>query len=70
MIRLSLLQLSMQYCRTFIIIWLLATVLLGHSAEVTAASVEVWYGPEDRPLEHLVRMYDRAGRYIFVAVTA
>jgi phosphatidylserine/phosphatidylglycerophosphate/cardiolipin synthase-like enzyme len=68
MIRLSPFQLFMQCCRTFIIIRLLAAVLLGHSAEVTATSVEVWYGPEDRPLEHLVRMYDRAGRYIFVAV--
>jgi hypothetical protein len=60
MIRLSPFQLFMQCCRTFIIIRLLAAVLLGHSAEVTATSVEVWYGPEDRPLEHLVRMYDRA----------
>lgn len=49
-------------------IWLLAVVLVWSSWEVSAASVEVWYGPEDRPLEHLVRTYDRAKRYIFVAV--
>ena len=67
MIRLSPFQSFMQCCRAFII-WLLAAVLLVQSVEVSAASVEVWYGPEDRPLEHLVRMYDRAGRYIFVAV--
>lgn len=48
--------------------WLLVAVLLGPSWAVSAASVEVWYGPEDRPLEHLVQMYDRATRYIFVAV--
>ncbi len=60
-------QLSTQ-CRRGFLVWLLAAVLLGPSVEVSAASVEVWYGPEDRPLEHLVRMYDRAQRYIFVAV--
>ncbi|MBH0203117.1 MAG: phospholipase D family protein [Nitrospira sp.] len=49
-------------------IWLLAAGLLGPNWEVSATSVEVWYGPEDRPLEQLVRMYDRAKRYIFVAV--
>src|SRR5689334_8869985 len=67
MIRPSPFRLSMQRCRGFII-WLLAASLLGPSWEVSAASVEVWYGPEDRPLEHLVRIYDRATRYIFVAV--
>ena len=66
MTRPSLFQLSM-LCRRGPIIWLLAAVLLGPSLEVSATSVEVWYGPEDRPLEHLVRMYDRAKRYIFVA---
>jgi phosphatidylserine/phosphatidylglycerophosphate/cardiolipin synthase-like enzyme len=67
MIRPSPFQLSTQRRRGFIL-WLLAAVLLGPSVEVSAASVEVWYGPEDRPLEHLVQMYDRATRYIFVAV--
>ncbi len=60
-------QLSTQ-CRRGFIFWLLAAVLLGPSVAVSATSVEVWYGPEDRPLEHLVQMYDRANRYIFVAV--
>jgi len=67
MIRPSPSQSSMSCCRG-VIIWLLAASLLGPSLEVSAASIEVWYGPEDRPLEHLVRMYDRAKRYIFVAV--
>ena len=57
----------MRCCRRGIL-WLLAAVLLGPSWAASATSVEVWYGPEDRPLEHLVRIYDRAERYIFVAV--
>lgn len=67
MIRPLPLQLFTQRCRR-IVVWLLATVLLGPSVEASAASVEIWYGPEDRPLEQLVRIYDRAQRYIFVAV--
>lgn len=66
MIRPSSLHLSTPCCRGFTVC-LLTAVLLGSSVEVSATSVEVWYGPEDRPLEHLVRMYDRAKRYIFVA---
>lgn len=67
MIRFSPFQSSTQY-RSGLISRLLAVALLGASMEVSAASLEVWYGPEDKPLEHLVRMYDRAQRYIFVAV--
>jgi phosphatidylserine/phosphatidylglycerophosphate/cardiolipin synthase-like enzyme len=67
MIRPSPSRLSTQICRR-LVIWLFAAVLLGQSLEVSAASIEVWYGPEDRPLEHLVRMYNRAHLYIFVAV--
>ncbi len=67
MIRPSPLQLFTQRCRR-IAIWLFAAVLFAPNWAVSAASVEVWYGPEDRPLEQLVRMYDRAQRYIFVAV--
>jgi phosphatidylserine/phosphatidylglycerophosphate/cardiolipin synthase-like enzyme len=47
--------------------WLLAALLVGSSWDVSATSVEVWYGPEDRPLERVARMYDRAKRYVFVA---
>lgn len=67
MIRLSSCPLSMQ-CRQVFTIWFLVALLLGPSWEISAASIEVWYGPEDRPLEHLVRIYDRAKRYVFVAV--
>ncbi len=37
-------------------------------ASDTGAATEVWYAPEDRPLERVVRLYDHATRYIFVAV--
>jgi phosphatidylserine/phosphatidylglycerophosphate/cardiolipin synthase-like enzyme len=67
MIRPSPFRLSRQ-CRRGLSIWLIVVVLVGPSWTVSDASVEVWYGPEDRPLEHLIRMYDRAKRYIFVAV--
>ena len=67
MIRQTPFLLSTQCYRGFII-WLLAVSLLTPSLEASATSVEVWYGPEDRPLEQLVRTYDHAKRYIFVAV--
>jgi phosphatidylserine/phosphatidylglycerophosphate/cardiolipin synthase-like enzyme len=48
--------------------WLLTVVLVGANWDTSTASVEVWYGPEDRPLERVVQIYDHAKRYIFVAV--
>ena len=38
------------------------------SWEVSAASVEVWYSPDDEPLRRVVQIYEHATRYIFVAV--
>ena len=58
---------SFASCYRLVSVGLLATVLLGPGRTVSAATLEVWYGPEDRPLEHLVRVYDRAKRYIYVA---
>lgn len=66
MIRRFSLQSSRLFCRG-LFVWLLVAVLIGAGAADSTASVEVWYAPEDTPLEHLVRMYDRAKRYIFVA---
>jgi len=34
----------------------------------SAATIEVYYAPEDLPGDKLVSIYDRAGRYIFVAI--
>lgn len=47
---------------------LVASVLSGPSWEASAASVEVWYSPEDEPLKRVVQIYAHATRYIFVAV--
>jgi phosphatidylserine/phosphatidylglycerophosphate/cardiolipin synthase-like enzyme len=46
---------------------LVIAILVAASPGPTIAAVEVWYGPDDRPLEHLVQTYDRAKLYIFVA---
>jgi len=43
--------------------------MLGLPAgEASAASVEVWYSPDDEPLRRVAHIYDHATRYIFVAV--
>lgn len=47
---------------------LLATILHGFPAQASAASIDIWYSPEDEPLDRVVQIYDRAQRYIFVAV--
>lgn len=62
--------LSLRSCRRLrrgLSVTLVMAVLFGASPDLTAAAVEVWYGPDDRPLEHLVKRYDHAKRYIFVA---
>ena len=51
-----------------LLVWLLVAVLSVLSGEVSAASVEVWYSPEDAPLQKVARIYEQATRYIFVAV--
>jgi phosphatidylserine/phosphatidylglycerophosphate/cardiolipin synthase-like enzyme len=48
---------------------LLGLVLLRvPGGETAAVSVEVWYAPDDEPLSRIVQLYDRATRYVFVAV--
>ncbi len=34
----------------------------------TAASIEIYYAPEDTPVDRIIRIYDGARRYIYVAV--
>jgi phosphatidylserine/phosphatidylglycerophosphate/cardiolipin synthase-like enzyme len=53
---------------TGLLIWLLVGLLSVASGEASAASVEVWYSPEDEPLRRVVQIYEQATRYIFVAV--
>ena len=38
------------------------------SQEAAAASIDVWYAPEDEPLNRVVRIYEQAERYIYAAV--
>lgn len=47
---------------------LLAAALAAPEEVVSASAVEVWYAPEDEPLTHVVELYDRAARYVYVAV--
>lgn len=51
-----------------LILCLVATALSIPARVTSAASVEVWYSPEDEPLRRVVEIYDQATRYIFVAV--
>lgn len=38
------------------------------SGPTAAATIDVYYAPEDEPLTRLSKLYDRATRYIYVAV--
>jgi phosphatidylserine/phosphatidylglycerophosphate/cardiolipin synthase-like enzyme len=51
-----------------LLFWLAATIVSLPNWEVSAASVEVWYSPDDEPLRRVVQIYEQATRYIFVAV--
>jgi phosphatidylserine/phosphatidylglycerophosphate/cardiolipin synthase-like enzyme len=53
---------------TGLLIWLLVGLLSVTSGGVSAASIEVWYSPEDEPLRKVAQIYQQATRYIFVAV--
>jgi len=50
-----------------LVIWLLIVALSLTSGEASAASIEVWYAPEDEPLRKVAQIYEEATRYIFVA---
>ena len=47
-----------------VLLWL--AVVPGTS--VSAASIEVYYAPEDLPVDHLAALYDQAKRSLYVAV--
>lgn len=55
-------------CGASLLIWLLVAVLSVTGGGVSAASIEVWYSPEDEPLRKIAQIYEQATRYIFVAV--
>ena len=47
-------------------LFMLASTILP--ALSSATTVEVLYGPEDKPLDRVVALYRRAHRYLYVAV--
>ena len=47
---------------------LLVLLWIWPTRAAVAGSIETWYSPEDEPLVRVVQLYDRAQRYIFVAV--
>ncbi len=49
---------------------LLCLLMIPSGHQASAATLDVWYAPEDEPLKHVVQIYDHATRYIFVAVYA
>lgn len=49
----------------FVLAACVAGVGIGQSV---AATIEVYYAPEDEPLARLAKLYDHATRYIYVAV--
>jgi len=53
---------------SFLFWWLLCAVFLFQEPTAWSARVEVYYSPEDAPLDRLIGLYERAQHYIFVSV--
>ena len=52
-----------------LIAWaVLGLVCLTDIPVCTSATIDVYYAPEDHPVDRVVRLYDRATRYIYVSV--
>lgn len=54
-----------------LIVWSVCLVLLMQAVPVGvgwSATVEVYYGPDDAPLDRLITLYRQATRYLYVAV--
>ena len=43
-------------------------VFLTQLPVYASATIEVYYAPEDHPIDHVVNLYDRATKYIYVSV--
>jgi phosphatidylserine/phosphatidylglycerophosphate/cardiolipin synthase-like enzyme len=57
------------FSRARTLVWLGAIgILTAPGWESAAGSVEVWYSPDDEPLRQVIRIYEHATQYIFVAV--
>ena len=54
--------------------WFLIAVIVAESVCLTqlpvyaSASIEVYFGPEDHPIDRVVHLYDRASKYIYLSV--
>jgi phosphatidylserine/phosphatidylglycerophosphate/cardiolipin synthase-like enzyme len=42
--------------------------VLSPARNTSALTLDVWYSPEDEPLQHVANLYRHATRYIYVAV--
>lgn len=43
---------------------------MGHIPICESATIDVYYAPEDQPIDHMVGLYNHARRYIYVSVYA
>ena len=57
--------LSHSIVRSLYLVVLMLSVPVGAG---WSATVEVYYGPDDAPLDHLTTLYRHATRYLYVAV--
>ena len=53
---------------SFLFCWLLCALFLIQEPTAWSARVEVYYSPEDAPLDRVIGLYERARHYIFVSV--
>jgi phosphatidylserine/phosphatidylglycerophosphate/cardiolipin synthase-like enzyme len=54
-----------------LMVWAIASLSLSIQTPVcAAATIDVYYAPEDQPLDHVVGLYAHARRYIYVSVYA
>lgn len=54
-----------------LMVWAIASLSLSIQTPVSAAAtIDVYYAPEDQPIDHVVGLYAHARRYIYVSVYA
>lgn len=59
---------SRPICLPLIAFILAGCVFLSQLPVCASATVDVYYAPEDHPIDRVVHLYDRATRYIYVSV--
>jgi phosphatidylserine/phosphatidylglycerophosphate/cardiolipin synthase-like enzyme len=53
-----------------ILMIIVGLVCLMQTPVCASATIDVYYAPEDQPIDHVVGLYDHARRYIYVSVYA